>query len=106
VTIAAITAMPTTAIAIAISIAADVPTAAPAVANKADLIGLDTADIDGAEVADRQSRGRSRKSNREGGRGKCKLDDVHEISLWEGKSQRTIKFQEKLCIAGIHGRDA
>jgi hypothetical protein len=55
------------------------------VANKANLIGLDTADIDGAEVANRQSRGRSRKSNREGGRGKCQLDDVHEISLWQGK---------------------
>jgi hypothetical protein len=78
----------------AISITADVPTAAPVVANKADLIGLDTADIDGAEVADRQSRGRSRKSNREGGRGKRQLDDVHEISLWQGKPQRRIRFQE------------
>jgi hypothetical protein len=88
--------MPTAAISISISIsiASDMPTAAIMVANKANLIGLDTADIDGAEVANRQSRGRRRKSNREGGRGKCQLDDVHEISLWQGKPQRRIRFQE------------
>ena len=70
----------------AISIATDTPTAAKAVANQAHLIGLDTADIDGAEVADRQSRGRSRESNREGGSGERQFDDVHEYSLREGQT--------------------
>ena len=49
------------------------PTAAIVVANEANLIGLDTVDFDGAEVADRQSRSRGRKSNREGGRASVNL---------------------------------
>jgi len=66
----------------AIAIIANVPTAAPAIANQADLFGLYAAGIDGAEIADRQSGSGGCKSNGNGGGGKRQLDDVHVFSLW------------------------
>ena len=76
-------AIAATVVAAAIAIIiAYVPTAAPAIANQADLVGLYAAGIDGAEIADRQSGSRGHKSNRNGGGGKRQLDDVHVFSLW------------------------
>ena len=75
--VTAIAATPTATI--AITVTASVPATAPTVTNKAYLVSLDTANIDGADVADRQSGSRGRESNREGGSGKRQFHDVHGI---------------------------
>src|SRR6185312_16307816 len=89
-----IAAMVAAAIAVTIAITASVPATTPAVTNKAYLVSLNTAHIDGADVANRQSGSRGRESNREGGRGKRQFDDVHEILPIKGKRWPRIMFQE------------
>jgi len=63
-------AMTVAAISITISITADTPTTAIAVTNKAYLVSLYAASIDGAKLVDWKCGSRSRQPNREGGRGK------------------------------------
>ena len=71
-------AVPMAPVTVSISaIAAGVPAAAPAIANQAHLIGLDTVCLDDAKLVDWKSGSRSRNANREGGSGKRQLDDVH-----------------------------
>jgi hypothetical protein len=70
------------------------PAAAPAVANQAHLVGLDRSDIDSAEIGRRHGRGRSRKSNRQGGSGESELEDIQgkpPLDFWSERLKALAK---------------